>query len=127
MFPHFSLGLLRGLAALLEMVKTFLVCCWALAWPIKKEVRKELKHIIMALKIQVSICQKAACGINQQCPGLAQFSLPLFSHSNSWQFNNIFLVSSRSYSLVLQYKKFILAFPAQACDRLPCMMGASCM
>ena len=76
-------------------------------------------HIIMVLKIQVSICQKAACGINQQCPGLAPSSLSLFGLSNSWQFNNIFPVSSRSYSLVWQYKKLLVAFPAQACDGLP--------
>lgn len=118
MFPHSGLGLLRGLAALLATVKTFPVR-WALAWPIKKEVRKELKHTITVLKIQVPICQKAARGINQQCPGLAPFSLSLFGLSNSWQFNNIFLASSRSYSLVLYYSRFILAFPAQARDGLP--------
>lgn len=61
----------------------------------------------------------AACGINQQCPGLASLSLSHFNLSNSWQFNNIFLVSSRSYSLAIHYNKSILAFPAQACNGIP--------
>lgn len=122
MFPHPGLGLPRGLTALLAVVKTF-PAFRALAWPTKTEVRKELSHMMMVLKIQVSICQKAAPG-PWSC---TIHSLSLFGLPSSWQFINIFLLPNRAYSLVLQYKELSWHLQLRhVMDFLPCMTGASC-
>lgn len=79
--------------------------------------------MMMVLKIQVSICQKAAPG-PWSC---TIHSLSLFGLPSSWQFINIFLLPNRAYSLVLQYKELSWHLQLRhVMGFLPCMTGASC-